>query len=267
MLTSDLAVFCHIIRRTGVAVTTIGIIGAGMIGRALARLAVNAGMNVILSNSRDPGSLADLVSTLGPNVRAAFPTEAAQAGPLVVASIPLANYKKLSQADLAGKVVIDTMNYYPERDGNIALLDKGDTTSSELVQSHLADSFIVKAFNAISFANLASSARPAGASNRSALPFATDSQHAKTVVGDFVDRIGYDAVFAGSLAESWRFEPGTPVYVSPYMPSARPDNMSREEGLRWIVDTPGRPVPSNRVRTLLEQANRVLPGEPLTRGS
>ena len=240
--------------------TSIGIIGAGMIGRTLARLAVSAGMEVVLSNSREPSSLDELVSTLGPNARAGFPAEAAQAGPVVVATIPLANYGKLSPADLAGKVVIDTMNYYPERDGNIAKLDQGESTSSELVQSHLSDSFVVKAFNAISFANLGSSARPPGALSRSALPFATDSQQAKTVVGDLIDRLGFDAVFAGSLAESWRFEPGTPVYVVPYMPSSRPENMSREEGLRWIVDTPGTPVPSNQVRMLLEQAVRAQPG-------
>lgn len=247
--------------------TTIGIIGAGMIGRALTRLAVNAGMEVILSNSRDPSTLAEVVSTLGPNVRAGYPAEAAQAGPVVVASIPLANYGKLSPADLAGKVVIDTMNYYPERDGHIALLDEGASTSSELVQSHLSDSFVVKTFNAISFANLASSARPAGASSRSALPFATDSQQAEDVVSDLIDRIGYDAVFAGSLAESWRFEPGTPVYVAPYMPSTRPENMSSAEGLRWIVDTPGTPVPSSHVRTLLQQAVRVNPGGLVSAGA
>lgn len=240
--------------------TTIGIIGAGMIGRTVARLAIDAGMEVLLSNSRDPSSLDELVSTLGPKARAGFPAEAAQAGPVVVATIPLSNYAKLSPADLAGKVVVDTMNYYPERDGSMAILDDGESTSSELVQSHLSDSFVVKAFNAISFANLRSSARPAGASSRSALPFATDSQQAKTVVGDLIDRIGYDAVYAGNLAESWRFEPGTPIYVAPYMPSGRPENMTQEEGLRWIVDTPGTPVPASKVRMLLKQAVRTQPG-------
>lgn len=149
---------------------TLGLIGSGMIGGGLARLAVAAGLDVVLSNSRGPRTLAGLVAELGGHARAATPEEAARAGDLVVATVPLKAYDRLPAAALAGKVVIDTMNYYPDRDGRIAELDAGGPTSSALVQRHLADSRVVKAFNSIDFRRLFVSARPSGAPDRSALP-------------------------------------------------------------------------------------------------
>src|SRR4051812_47671163 len=112
---------------------TLALIGSGYIGSALARLAVAAGLDVVLSNSRGPETLSDLIAELGPQARAATPTEAAQSGDLVVATVPLSAYGKLPAAALAGKTVIDTMNYYPDRDGHIAELDGGNLTSSTLV--------------------------------------------------------------------------------------------------------------------------------------
>lgn len=234
---------------------TLGLIGSGMIGSGLARLAVAAGLDVVLSNSRGPETLADLVAELGEHARAATPTEAARASDLVVATIPLNAYGQLPVAALAGKIVIDTMNYYPERDNRIAELDAGTLTSSALVQRHLADSHVVKAFNNIDFRRLFTSARPAGAPDRSALPIAGDDEAAKAEVTRLLDRLGYDAVDIGTLADSWRSEPGTPVYVQPYL-AAQPEGMSQDERQRWFFATPGVPVPARRVKELTDTAVR-----------
>ena len=233
----------------------LGIIGSGMIGSALARLAVAAGLDVVVSNSRGPETLADLVTELGDRARAATPAEAAHAGDLVVATVPLHAYDRLPAADLAGRTVIDTMNYYPDRDDHIAELDTGELTSSALVQRRLSDARVVKAFNNIDFRRLFTSARPAGAPDRSALPIAGDDATAKTQVTELLDVLGYDAVDIGTLADSWRSQPDTPVYVQPYM-AERPEGLSQEEGHRWFFETPGVPVPAARVKELTDAATR-----------
>jgi len=244
---------------------TLGLIGTGMIGGTLARLAVAAGLEVVLSNSRGPASLAELVTELGPQARAATPAEAAH-GDLVVATIPLSAHTQLPAAALAGRTVIDTMNYYPERDGRIPELDSDELTCSQLVQRHLADSHVVKAFNNISFFSLASAARPAGAKDRSALPIAGDDNAAKTEVATLLDVLGYDAVDIGGLADSWRSEPNTPVYVQPYLPGQPPEGLSQQDAFRWYLDTPGVPVPADRVRELTATAARGPAGGHLPRG-
>jgi predicted dinucleotide-binding enzyme len=233
---------------------TLGLIGSGNIGSALARLAVAAGLDVVLSNSRGPETLTDLVAELGEQARAATPAEAAQAGDIVVATVPLKAYDQLPAAALAGKTVIDTMNYYPERDGSIAGLDT--LTSSALVQRQLADSHVVKAFNNIDFRRLYTSARPAGAPDRSALPIAGDDDAAKAQVAQLLDTLGYDAVDIGTLADSWRSQPDTPVYVQPYLAARPTEQMSQEEAYRWFLETPGVPVPANRVAELTDAAAR-----------
>ncbi|MFC9424660.1 NADPH-dependent F420 reductase [Streptomyces sp. NPDC056987] len=238
---------------------TLGLIGTGMIGGGLARLAVAAGLDVVLSNSRGPETLTELVTELGGHARAATPAEAARAGDLVVATIPLHAYARLSAADLAGRIVIDTMNYYPERDDRIAELDAAELTSSEMVQRHLTGSRVVKAFNNIDFRRLVTSARPAGAADRSALPLAGDDADAKARVAGLLDLIGYDAVDIGTLAESWRSEPGTSGYVRPYM-RARPQGMDEEAQRRWFFESPGVPVGADRVRELAATTARVAPG-------
>ncbi|NYJ05779.1 NADPH-dependent F420 reductase [Petropleomorpha daqingensis] len=197
--------------------TTIGLIGSGHIGSTVARLAVDAGHDVVLSNSRGPDTLADLVGELGPHARAASAAEAAAAGDLVVVTIPLKAYRDVPVEPLRGKVVIDTGNYYAQRDGNIAELDDGTTTSSELLQAHLPESHVVKVFNNIYFGHLGSLQRPAGSPERSALAIAGDDEAAKQAVTRFLDSIGYDAYDAGPLAEGWRYEPGTPAYGQPYV--------------------------------------------------
>ena len=196
--------------------TTVGFIGSGHIGGTVARLAVAAGHQVILSNSRGPETLTGLVRDLGPAARAATGAEAATAAGIVVVSIPLKAYRTVPAAALAGKTVIDTNNYYPGRDGQIADLDSGSATSSELLQRHLPASAVVKAFNNIFYKHLHSLARPSGAPDRSYLPIAGDDTQAKAAVSAFLDSIGYGTVDAGPLAEGWRQQPGTPAYGTPY---------------------------------------------------
>jgi predicted dinucleotide-binding enzyme len=191
---------------------TIGLIGAGHIGSQLARLAVKDGYDVVISNSRGPETLADLVTELGPHARAASPEEAAQAGDIVVVTIPLKNLGDVPVAPLAGKIVIDTLNYYPQRDGHIADLDLEKTTTSEMVQQHLPGSRVVKAFNHIYAAELTTHGQPAGSPNRRALAIAGNDPAAKKAVAALLDQFGFDTVDMGPLSESWRIQRDTPGY-------------------------------------------------------
>ena len=221
--------------------TTVGLIGSGKIGGTVAKLAVAAGRPVILSNSRGPDTLTGLASELGPLARAGTGQEAAEGGDLVVVTIPLRAFRNVDPGLLAGKVVIDTCNYYPQRDGQIPELNSGALTSSELIQRHLAQSALVKVFNNIVYRHLESLSRPAGAPDRSYLPIAGDDAKAKAAVTAFLDSIGYGAVDAGPLAESWRQEPGTPVYGAPY---------------GAFNDEKGTPASAGAIRTALAAASR-----------
>jgi 8-hydroxy-5-deazaflavin:NADPH oxidoreductase len=191
---------------------TIGLIGAGHIGSQLARLGVAHGYNVVISNSRGPETLSALVEELGPKARAATAVDAAEAGDIVVVTVPLKNYRKVPVAPLAGKIVIDTNNYYPQRDGQIPELDNESITTSELLQAHLPTSKVVKAFNHIYAAELTTDGQPAGSKNRRALVIAGDDQMAKATVTHLLDEFGFDTVDAGPLKEGWRIQRDTPGY-------------------------------------------------------
>ncbi|HEV2370678.1 MAG TPA: NAD(P)-binding domain-containing protein [Streptosporangiaceae bacterium] len=221
--------------------TTVGFIGSGHIGSTVARLCVDAGYAVVMSNSRGPQTLTELVAELGPRARAAGAEQAASEGDLVVVTIPLRAYPSVPAAPLVGKVVMDTCNYYPQRDGQIPELDSGSLTSSELIERHLAGAHVVKVFNNIFYQHLLSLARPAGAADRSYLPIAGDDADAKTRVSEFLDGTGYGAMDAGPLAESWRQQPGTPVYGMVYGP---------------FSDPAGTPASEAAVRTALAKASR-----------
>lgn len=191
---------------------TIGLIGAGKIGSQLARLAVKSGYDVVLSNSRGPETLSALAKELGPKARAATPVEAARAADIAVVTVPLKNYRRVPVEPLAGKIVIDTNNYYPNRDGQMPELDDESTTTSELLQAHLPKSKVVKAFNHIYAAELTTDGRPAGTKNRRALVIAGDDPEAKTTVTRLLDEFGFDTVDAGPLKEGWRIQRDTPGY-------------------------------------------------------
>lgn len=190
----------------------IGFIGSGNIGSTLARLAVTAGNEVVMSNSRGPETLAELVADLGTQASAATPEEAGAAGEIVVVTIPLAALDSVPVAPLAGKVVIDTNNYYPHRDGQIAELDNDSTTSSELLAAHLPQSSVVKAFNSIYFQHLAEQGEPIGTPGRRALPIAGDDATAKATVTELIEAFGFDTVDAGQLSEGRRFQPASSAY-------------------------------------------------------
>ncbi|MGV1003391.1 MAG: NADPH-dependent F420 reductase [Candidatus Nanopelagicales bacterium] len=199
------------------AETTVGIIGAGHIGGQLARLAVAHGYRVVIANARGPQSLAALVAELGDAARAGTAFEAAQAGDLVVVTIPLKNVPALSpqvRAALAGKTVIDTCNYYPQRDGQIAQLDAEATTTSQWVSGHLPGANLVKAFNHIAAQSLTTEAGPAGEPERRALAVFGDDDAARSQVSALIETFGFDALDAGSLAESWRIQRDMPGYVT-----------------------------------------------------
>jgi predicted dinucleotide-binding enzyme len=194
--------------------TTIGIIGAGHIGSALARAFSGLGYDVVIANSRGPESLAGLVAELGPKVTAATAVDAAAAGDIAVVTVPLKALKDLPVEPLAGKIVLDTINYYFERDGHIDALDRGEATTSGLVQAHLPASKVVKAFNQILAADINTTGLPAGTPNRRALGTASDHEDAVELVTGIYDALGFDTVSAGPLSESWRLERDRPAYVA-----------------------------------------------------
>ncbi|MFK4761182.1 NADPH-dependent F420 reductase [Microbacterium sp. ZW T5_45] len=193
--------------------TTLGIIGAGHIGSQVARAAVAHGYDVVIANSRGPETLADLVAELGPRATAATPAEAGAAGEVVVVTVPLHALDRIPVEPLAGKIVLDTNNYYFERDGHIEALDRGETTTSELLQQHLPTSKVVKAFNHIGAADITTTGSPAGTPDRRALATAGDDADAVDFVTRFYDEIGFDTVNVGPLSESWRVERDRPAYV------------------------------------------------------
>jgi len=191
---------------------TIGFIGAGRIGSQIARLAVANGYQAVVSNSRGPETLSALVAELGPKARAATTADAARAGDLVVVSIPLKHYRAVPVEPLARKIVIDTNNYYPQRDGHIADLDDESTTTAELLQAHLPTSKVVKAFNHIYAAELTTTGQPAGTKDRRALAIAGDDPDARATVSRLLEQFGFDTVDMGPLREGWRIQRDTPGY-------------------------------------------------------
>jgi len=188
----------------------IGIIGAGHIGGTLAARFVAAGHEVAISNSRGPETLAGLVEGAQPMTV----EDAERFGEVVVVSIPLGRYLEVPTDAVEGKVVIDTNNYYPQRDGHIPELDDDSTTSSELLQAHLPRARVVKAFNAIVWTKLRDDGRPAGDPGRVGIPISGDDEQAKRTVAELMNEIGFDAVDAGTLAEGGRkHQVGAPAYT------------------------------------------------------
>jgi predicted dinucleotide-binding enzyme len=193
--------------------TRVGIIGAGHIGSTLARGLSDRGYEVVISNSRGPESLEGLVAQYGENVTAGTVTDAAAAGDVVIVTVPLKAYQDVPVEPLAGKIVLDTNNYYWERDGHIAALDEKAATTTGLLQAHLPDSKVAKAFNHIRSDQILTDGAPAGAPDRRALATASDHPDAAAFVTALYDEFGFDTVDIGSLAESWRVERDQPAYV------------------------------------------------------
>ncbi|AXI78874.1 NADP oxidoreductase [Peterkaempfera bronchialis] len=191
----------------------IGIIGAGHIGATLARQFARIGHEVVISNSRGPQTLQALVQNLGGGVRAVTPAEAVAFGEVVVVSVPYGRYRELPAEGFDGKVVIDTCNYYPERDGHDPDLDSGATTSSEKIRDQLGGADVVKAFNAIHWENIRDRGRPKGDPERLAIPISGGDEDAKAVVAGLIRDIGFDPLDAGYLGRGGsKHQPGTRLY-------------------------------------------------------
>lgn len=198
----------------------IGIIGAGFIGGTLTRRLAALGHQVTVSNSRAPETLSELAAETG--ATAVWSTEAAQDADLVIVSIPQKNTPDLPsnivESAKPGAPIIETNNYYPQqRDGLITDIENG-TPESVWVAEHLgsrADN-VVKVFNGIYWKHLLEKGQAGGAEGRIALPVAGADGPGKTLVFDIVDALGFDPVDGGTLAESWRQQPGTPVYGKDY---------------------------------------------------
>ena len=195
----------------------IGIIGAGHIGGALTRRLSTLGHQVFVANSRGPETLADLARETGATPVSIH--EAARNGEIVIVTIPEKNIPKLPRDLFAGVsddvIVIDTGNYYPQqRDGRIDGIEEG-ATESRWVSQQLGRP-VVKTFNNIYADHLLRKGQPAGTPGRIALPVAGDDSEAKATVIKLLDELGFDGVDAGTIDESWRQQPGTPVYAADF---------------------------------------------------
>ncbi|NGO11900.1 NAD(P)-binding domain-containing protein [Streptomyces sp. HC44] len=190
----------------------IGIIGAGRVGSTLATHLAGIGHEVAIANSRGPETLKDLVSRISGPIRAVTAEEAARFGQLVVVAIPYGRIDELPVAELRDKVVVDTCNYYPERDGHDPDLDEDRTTSSEKLRA-LTGADLIKAFNAIHWENLRDRGRPKGDPHRLAIPLSGDDEEAKAVVAGLIRDIGFNPVDAGYLGRGGRrHQPGSAAF-------------------------------------------------------
>jgi 8-hydroxy-5-deazaflavin:NADPH oxidoreductase len=193
--------------------TTIGIIGSGHVGSNLAKAAIAHGYDVVLSNSQGPDSLAGLVSELGPRAAAATVAAACAAGDFAIVAIPITTIDQVPVEPLAGKVVIATINYFPQRLGHIPAIDDGTTTAPGLLQAHLPASKVVRAFSMIDAADMSGDGHPESDPKRRALALAGDDPAAKELVAGLYHEFGFDALDIGGLDESWRVDAGQPAFV------------------------------------------------------
>lgn len=194
--------------------TTIGIIGAGEVGSQIARAAIANGYEVVIANSRGPETLRGLIARLGPSARAATAAAAAEAGDFAVVAVPLKLANDMPVEQLAGKIVLDTNNYMPWRDGRFPVVDSGEKTVHELRQEQLPTSKVAKAFTHIQAPRLVISAKPAGAPDRHALSVSSNYPEAVELVTRLYDEFGFDTVDNSPLSESWRSGPGQPAWIA-----------------------------------------------------
>lgn len=192
----------------------IGIIGAGNIGATAAQLWVQAGHEVAIANSRGPETLQDLIAGLGEHAHAATIEQAEHFGEVVLVAIPFKNYQSLPADAFHGKIVIDANNYYPNRDGQVAEIDNGATTSSELLAQYLTGARVVKGFNTIWYQHLRTQGNPqTPLESRRVIFIAGDDAPAKAAVARLIEEIGFAVVDTGTLRDGGkRQQPDSPIY-------------------------------------------------------
>lgn len=192
-------------------IRTVGILGVGKSGSAIARQALKAGYQVTVATAQPAEEIAMLTEIVIPGATAVADHEVTQAD-LVIVAIPLPKYRSIDPQLLVGKTVIDVMNYWAPTDGVIDDFEDTVRTSSEVIQNYLSDAKLVKTLNHIGYHDLEADDRQPGASDRRALAVASDHDDAKALVTSFIDRLGYDVVDAGELATGRIFQPGTEIF-------------------------------------------------------
>jgi predicted dinucleotide-binding enzyme len=191
---------------------TIGILGAGKVGTVLARLAVAAGHPVVISGSGSPSAISLIVDVLAPGATAATSASVIEQSDVVILAFPLGKLHSIPPDALAGKLVLDAMNYWRDIDGDRADLQDYTTTTSAIVQHYFASARIVKAFNHMGYHDLDESARPKSAPDRAAIAIAGDDPAGLRRAAAVIDELGFDPVEAGGLAEGVRLEPGSEIF-------------------------------------------------------
>jgi predicted dinucleotide-binding enzyme len=193
------------------SIGTIGILGAGRLGMALARQALKAGYDVLIASAQPPAEIALIVELLAPGAKAVAAEAAVLDSDIVVLALPLGKYRSLQPDIFAGRIVIDAMNYWPPIDGTIAEFERG-ASSSEVVQRFLPEARLVRTLNHIGYHELEEQGQPHGHPQRQALALASDDVDARHAVAGFIDRLGYDPIDAGGLASGRKFDGGTPIF-------------------------------------------------------
>jgi 8-hydroxy-5-deazaflavin:NADPH oxidoreductase len=194
--------------------TTIGFIGSGHVGQSIAKAAIANGYDVVLSNNQGPESLADVVKGLGPRASAATSDEAAAQCDFAVVAIPITTIDQVPVEPLEGKVVLCTINYFPDRMGHIPEIDNGSTSAPGLLQAHLPKSRVVRAFSMLDAADMSEDGHPEGDPKRRAIALSGDDIEAKELVANLYNQFGFDALDIGGLDESWRVDAGQKAFVT-----------------------------------------------------
>jgi 8-hydroxy-5-deazaflavin:NADPH oxidoreductase len=194
------------------SVRRIAVLGAGHVGPVIARIALDAGFEVAIATSASPENLELITQVVMPGVEARWAADAVRTADMVVLSIPLHRFPVLDPALLAGKLVVDAMNYWAPADGVVPMFRDQHLSSSEIVQRRLSQSTVIKSLNQIAYQDLELGRRPAGSLDRHAIGMAGDDSNAANVVGEVIDRIGYDPVLLGSLRTGRVLQPGGPVF-------------------------------------------------------
>ncbi len=211
-------------------IATLGILGAGKVGTVLARLATAAGYRVLIAGSGSPDRIALIVDVLAPGARAVTALEAVEGSDAVILALPLGKRAALPASALVGRVVIDGMNYWQPIDGTLAEFEGATRGTSEIVRDSLPGARLVKSVSHLGYHQLDELARPAGAPDRIGLAVAGDDAEAVEAVAAIVDRLGFDPVRAGTLADGIRFQAGTPVFGAPMKAALLAQELGVAEG-------------------------------------